>query len=253
MKLSVENLGYSVRDKSIINGLDLEIEKGQFVGIVGPNGSGKSTLLKNIYRSLKPTLGIVKLDNEDIYTINQKQLAKKLAVLSQENCIFFDFKVDEIVGMGRHPHKKLFEGDNEEDLQIVWTSLDKVKMTDLAKRKFDTLSGGEKQRVLIARALAQQAEFLVLDEPTNHLDISCQMQILKTVKDLDITIFSAIHDLNLAALYCDKIYILKDGKIANYGTPQEVFTPKILKEVFGVNADVIIHPNTKQVAITYLP
>ena len=182
-----------------------------------------------------------------------KESALKMAVVGQENDVPFNFKVSEIVAMGRTPHKRLFDIDTPEDKKIVHHALEHVGMADMEKRNYLNLSGGEKQRVIIARAVAQESDFFVLDEPTNHLDISYQLQIFDFVRRLNVTVLSAIHDLNLAALYCDRLYVLKDGKVVLSGTPEEVLTAENIKEVYGVDCTTEIHPETGRVAITYLP
>lgn len=254
MKLQVENLSFSYQEeKKIIDDIHLHVKKGELVGIIGPNGSGKSTILKNIYRALKPDSGAVFLDGEAIYKMSSKKTAKKLGVVGQENSIPFDFSVGEIVAMGRSPYKKLLEGETEEDEKIVVNALKQVNLEHMIHKSYMHLSGGEKQRVIIARVLAQQTEFLLLDEPTNHLDIHHQLQIFDLIKELGVTVLSAIHDLNIAALYCDRLYIVKDGKIVASGTPVEVLTKEIILQVFDIHTDVIMHPLTKKVSITYLP
>ena len=254
VRLEVQNLNFSYdTEKKIIEDINLNVKKGEFVGIIGPNGSGKSTILKNIYRALDPASGTAFLDGENIYKMSYKAMATKVGVVGQENYVPFDFKVEDIVAMGRSPHKKLFDGDTKADKEIVMAALDKIGMKHMAKRNYQHLSGGEKQRVIIARVLAQQTDFLILDEPTNHLDIGYQLSIFDLVKNLGVTVLSAIHDLNIAALYCDRIYILKQGKLYASGTPEELLTSKTIREVYGINADVIIHPVTQKVNITYLP
>ena len=141
--------------------------------------------------------------------------------------------------MGRSPHKKALERDNAEDYAIVAEALKKVGMADFAARSFSTLSGGEQQRVILARALAQQTPCLILDEPTNHLDITHQLQLLKIVKQLDVTVISAIHDLNIAAMFCDRLYVLKNGEIVAEGTPREVLTRKLIREIYEVESDIV--------------
>jgi iron complex transport system ATP-binding protein len=155
--------------------------------------------------------------------------------------------------MGRSPHKKLFEPDNKEDLYMIKHSLEHLGMQDMAKRNYQNLSGGEKQRVLLARVIAQEADFLILDEPTNHLDISYQLQIFDFVKRIKTTVLSAIHDLNMAALYCDRLYALKEGRVVCAGTPEEVLTKENIFAVYGVRCETAVHPLTKKVAITYIP
>ncbi|SDO36961.1 heme ABC transporter ATP-binding protein [Halobacillus aidingensis] len=253
MKLQVENLNFSYNHQKILKDISLHVANGEFVGIIGPNGSGKSTLLKNLYRALTPDSGSIYLDQQNYRDLKVKEIAKKLGVIGQDNALPFDFPVKEIVAMGRSPHKKLFEGDNKEDKEIIENALKKVEMGDMAERNYLYLSGGEKQRVLLARVLAQQTECLVLDEPTNHLDIHHQLRIFDVIKGLGATVLSAIHDLNIAALYCDRIYVMKDGTIYKSGTPEDILTSKTIHEVFNIKTDVRRHPVTKKVMITYLP
>jgi len=253
LKLQVENLNFSLNEKQIIEDMNLQVSEGEFVGIIGPNGSGKSTLLKNLYRGLKPNSGVVFIDRENVYKMNPKAVAKKIGVVGQENVIPFDFKVEEIVAMGRSPYKGFFDGDSRKDKEIVANAIEQIGMSDMEKRNYINLSGGEKQRVLLGRVLAQQTDLLLLDEPTNHLDIQHQLQIFDLIKGLGVTVLSAIHDLNLAALYCDRLYVVKDGRILMAGTPEEVLTSESIYEIYGVRSDVAIHPTTKKVTITYLP
>ncbi|ENK1243763.1 ABC transporter ATP-binding protein [Clostridium botulinum] len=238
MKLDIKNINVEFKNKSVVQDACISVKKGEFVGIIGPNGSGKSTLLKTVYRIYKPKLGTIYLEGKNIFTIPIKDMATKLGVVSQFNHVAFDIKVEDMVLMGRSPHKKMLEKDNEYDYKIVREMLEKVDMIQYAKRSFSTLSGGEKQRVLLARALAQQVELLILDEPTNHLDIKYQIQILNLVKSLGITVLVAIHDLNLAAAYCDRIYVMHKGRIAASGKPKEVLTTKLIKEIYEVDSTV---------------
>lgn len=251
MHIKTEGVKLSIGNNNILKGIDINVENKEFVGIIGPNGSGKSTLLKCIYRNLKPSSGVIMLGDEDLSTIPIKESAKKLAVLSQHNYYDFDFKVYDIVLMGRSPHKKIMERDSKEDFEIVDDALEKVDMIDFKERSFNTLSGGEQQRIILARALAQQTDCLVLDEPTNHLDIKHQLQLMSIVKGLNIEVIAAIHDLNIALMYCDKIYVLKDGKIIAYGTPSEVMTKELIKEVYEVDAIINKDENGKLVSISY--
>lgn len=253
MYLQMENLTFSYGEKEAIHNVTLAVNRGEFVGLIGPNGSGKSTVLKNVYRGLTPDSGTVTLEGENVLTMPYKKSALKMAVVGQENDVPFDFLVEEIVAMGRSPHKRLFDIDNAHDKQIVHHSLEHLGMAEMAKRNYSNLSGGEKQRVIIARAIAQESELLLLDEPTNHLDISYQMQIFDFVKRLKVTVLSAIHDLNMAALYCDRIYVLKAGEIVLQGTPQEVLTSENIYDVYGVRSSVVKHSITGKMSITYLP
>ena len=250
MNIKTENVNVVLEDNNILKDINIEVDNKEVVGIIGPNGSGKSTLLKCIYRVLKPSNGIVKFDYADIKNISVKESSKKLAVLSQHNNYNFDFTVKEIVLMGRSPHKKFMERDNKEDYDIVNDALKKVDMMNFKDRNFQSLSGGEQQRVILARALAQQPKCLILDEPTNHLDIKYQLQLMRIVKSLNIKVIAAIHDLNIATMYCDKIYVLKDGKIVQYGTPKEILTPQLIKNVYEVDAKLIVDKDI--VHISYL-
>ncbi|SFA84291.1 ABC transporter ATP-binding protein [Clostridium frigidicarnis] len=251
MKLEVKDLCVEISSKKIVQDVSLNLKKGEFVGIVGPNGSGKSTILKSIYRAIKPKKGSIFINNVDISKISIKSTAKELAVVSQFNENNFDFKVEDMVMMGRAPHKSTFEFDTSKDYEIVYECLKKVSMESYGDRNFSTLSGGEKQRVVLARALAQDVDFLILDEPTNHLDIKYQIQILDLVKSLNISVISALHDLNLAAAYCDKIYMVNSGEIVSSGISKDVLTEDNIKHVFEVDCEVSIHPKTNRLNIVY--
>lgn len=243
MKVAAKDIRLSYGAKEILKGASIEGNDHEFVGLIGPNGSGKSTLLKCIYRILKPNAGQVFLDEQELSSMSVKSSAKKMAVLAQHNYYNFEFTVQEVVMMGRAPHKKALERDNARDYEIVEEALRTVGMQGFAGRSFSTLSGGEQQRVILARALAQQTPCLILDEPTNHLDITHQLQLLKIVKNLDVTVISAIHDLNIAAMFCDRLYVLQDGHIAGQGTPEEVLTADFIREIYHVNAEIVRDSN----------
>lgn len=250
MNIKAENINITLEKNNILKDINIEVDNKEVVGIIGPNGSGKSTFLKCIYRVLKPSDGAILLDKVDIKDMTVKESSKRLAVLSQHNNYNFDFTVKDIVLMGRSPHKRFMERDNKEDYAIVNDALKKVEMLEFKDRCFQSLSGGEQQRVILARALAQQPQCLILDEPTNHLDIKYQLQLMRIVKNLNIEVIAAIHDLNIAAMYCDKIYVLKDGEIIKYGNPKEVLTKEFIKEVYEVDAEVIL--NNERIYISYL-
>jgi iron complex transport system ATP-binding protein len=252
MKLKVEELTTTIDQKKIIESVNLCIQEGDFVGIIGPNGSGKSTLLKTIYRILEPDAGLISLDQENIQQLSHRVFSQRLAVVSQEGSVPFDFSVKEIVLMGRSPHKNYFERETAQDLEKTSEALSKVGLTGYEERSFPTLSGGEKQRVLIARAFAQDASFLVLDEPTNHLDIHHQLHMLDVIRASNVTILTALHDLNLAAAYCDKLFVMKDGNLVTNGTPKQVLTEELLQDVFQVKAKVLSHPETNKVHLMYI-
>lgn len=238
MELQTKDIQAILGGAEILKGVSIEAGKNDFIGIIGPNGSGKSTLLKCIYRVLQPNGGAVYLDGKALRDYSVRESAKQIAVLAQHNYYNFEFSVQDVVLMGRSPHKRALEADTAQDYQIVRESLELVGMLDFMERSFSTLSGGEQQRVILARALAQQTPCLVLDEPTNHMDIKYQLQIMDIVKNLNRTIISAVHDLNIAAMYCTWIYVMKDGKVVAAGTPEEVLTSELIFDVYEVKAEV---------------
>lgn len=238
MEVSAKGIGIQLGNKRILGGVTINAEKKEFIGIIGPNGSGKSTLLKCIYRILKPENGEIYISNKELSQMSYTESGKKMAVVSQQNHHNFDFIVKDVVLMGRSPHKKLMERDNEVDFQIVDEALEMVGMKEYAYRQFSTLSGGEQQRIILARALAQQTDILILDELTNHLDINYQLQLLKTVSSLDKTVVAAFHDLNIAAMFCDRIFAMKDGVIVEEGKVEEVITQEIIKKIYNVSSKV---------------
>lgn len=235
MTLKLCNISVNVANKSIVKDADILVEDNHFVGLVGLNGTGKSTLLKAVY-GINEYKGEIFLNDVNINDISQKELYQKIAVLIQENTNDFDFKVKDLVMLGRLPYKKLIDIDTKEDYEIVDDALRNVGMFDFKERYFNTLSGGEKQRVLIARILAQKTNFLILDEPTNHLDIRNQYRFFETIRKLNFTILAVLHDLNIAAKFCDEIYVLNKGALVAHGSPKDVLTTKLLREVFGMEA-----------------
>lgn len=251
MKLSVTNLSTKIEDKMILRDISLMVESKQFIGLLGANGSGKSTLLKTIYKTLNPVKGTIFLDDLNISTSSFKEMAKQMAVVGQFNATDFDFSVFDFVMMGRYPHKKRFGKIDAEDKAIVISTLEVVGMGDYQKRMVSTLSGGEKQRIVLARALAQQPKCIILDEPTNHLDIKYQLQLFSLLKKVHITTVIAIHDIAFAYNFCDKVYALKEGAILAYGAPEEVITADIIEQIYGVKIDLIRCPN-RRVAVSYL-
>lgn len=252
MKLKIEGLEYKIGKQKILKGIDLEIPKGKFVGIIGPNGSGKSTLLKNIYRVYKPNKGKIYIDSKEINEMKSKEIAKELAILAQESSTQFDFTVEDVVKMGRYPYKSMFEDYSKEDIKLVDEMIKRVGLEKYKDRNFNTLSGGEKQRAFIARALVQDTDFIILDEPTNHLDITYQIQLMDIIKDLNVTVFAALHDMNISAMYCDYIIVMKQGEILKSGTVDEIFTSETIKEVFGVDSYISENPVNGRKQIFYI-
>jgi iron complex transport system ATP-binding protein len=239
MQIEAKSVEAILGGRNILKGVDLEAGEKELVGVIGPNGSGKSTLLKCVYRVLKPTGGAVYLDGKPLDSYSYRESAKRVAVVAQHNYYNFDFSVQDVVLMGRAPHKRALERDNAEDFRIVAQALETVGLSEFAERSFSTLSGGEQQRVILARALAQQPFCLILDEPTNHLDIKYQLQLMDLVRGLDRTVIAAVHDLNIAAMYCDRLYAVKGGRIVGAGTPRELLTPDFIREVYEVDARIM--------------
>ena len=243
MNIQTDTIQVSFGSKTILHDISLAIQDQEFVGIIGPNGSGKSTFLKCLYRVLQPSGGKIYFDGTELSSLSHHDTALKMAVVAQHSTVNFDFSVLEMVLMGRSPYKGLLDRDQLDDYEIARHALSEVGLSDFESRNFNTLSGGEQQRVILARALAQRTECLVLDEPTNHLDIKYQLELMTIVKRLDATVVSAIHDLNLAAIYCDRIIALKDGHIVCSGTPQDVLSPDTIRHIYGVSAMVQTLPD----------
>ncbi|MNI29058.1 Hemin import ATP-binding protein HmuV [compost metagenome] len=253
MNLQVDQLRVTLSGTPIVKDISLHVDKGRFVGIIGPNGCGKSTLLKSIYKVIKPKQGSIFLDGNDVLQSSPKSIFKKMGVVGQFNDMNFDFTVHEMVMMGRTPHKHVMESDHQEDYEIVNAALKKVDLISYSNRSYLTLSGGEKQRVILARAIAQQPQFLILDEPTNHLDIKYQLQILSIVKSLKVGTLAALHDLSLAAMYCDILYVVKSGQIVASGNPNKVLTKELVKEVYEIDCEMYTNPVSGGLAIAYIP
>jgi iron complex transport system ATP-binding protein len=251
--LRVEDVGVAVGGHALVREVSLEVAPGEVVALVGPNGAGKSTLLRTLYRATRPTSGRVTLDGEDVWRMTGQRLARRLAAVLQETPGEFELTVYDVVAMGRTPHKRAFQGDDADDRTIVMDALRELDVADLAQAPFDRLSGGEKQRVLIARALTQRAGTMVLDEPTNHLDLRHQLDALRLVRGLGVTAVVALHDLNMAAAFCDRICVMDAGRLVADGPPAEVLTTALLAEVYRVKAEVSPHPHTGVPQISVLP
>lgn len=241
-QIEAHSISFSWGDTPILHDVSLSAEEGKFIGLIGPNGSGKSTFLKCIYRVLKPKMGCVYLAGKDTRKMKYKETACLLGVVAQHNQYDFDFSVKDVVLMGRSPHKSVMERDNAEDYRIMREALAEVGLHDFEKRSFASLSGGEQQRVILARALVQQTPVLILDEPTNHLDIKYQLQLLNTVKKQAKTVLAAFHDLNIAAMYSDEIYVMDEGRVCAHGTPAKVLTEDLIYQVYGVHTHVFQGP-----------
>ncbi|MFJ6780291.1 ABC transporter ATP-binding protein [Streptomyces yangpuensis] len=253
VELTVEDVRYETDGHTVLHGIGLTARPGETVGVVGPNGSGKTTLLRCVYGTLRATAGRVLLDGADAAALTVKERARRVAVVPQDASGTFGLTVREVVAMGRSPHKRFWEQDGPDDARRIAEALETVGAAAFTARRFDELSGGERQRVLVARALVQDPGLLALDEPTNHLDIRYQLEVLGLVRALPATSLLVLHDLNLAAAFCDRLYVLAGGCVAASGPPAEVLTEDLLAEVYGVRARVGVHPDTGSPHVVYLP
>ncbi|WP_414448009.1 ABC transporter ATP-binding protein [Burkholderia sp. 22PA0099] len=228
--------------RALLRQIALDARPGELVGLIGPNGSGKTSVLRCAFRYERPHAGRVTVGGEDVWALSGRQAARRIAVVLQDPPDEFGLTVGQVVAMGRTPHKRMLDGDTAEDVARIARALADVGLADAQARAFATLSGGERQRALLARALVQSPELLMLDEPTNHLDPRHQIALLALVKRLRITTLATLHDLNLAAAFCDRLFVLADGEIVAQGTPEAVLTAPLLKAVYGVDALVDRHP-----------
>ncbi|WDV44935.1 ABC transporter ATP-binding protein [Clostridiaceae bacterium M8S5] len=240
--LEAKGLMIGYESKIVVEDFSIDVKKGEILSIIGPNGSGKSTILKSIARIIKPENGVVYLSGDNITKISQKEIAKILAVVSQQNTSPADFTVRDLVYYGRMPHKKWYEKKNKNDQEVVDWALGKTKLLHMSSRKVITLSGGERQRAWIAMALAQKPKILLLDEPTTYLDICHQLEVLELVRELNedlmLTCIMVLHDLNQASKYSHRICVLKEGKIYKVGLPQNIMTKQTIRDVYNVDVQV---------------
>lgn len=254
--IEVSNLKFGYDKNLILNDISLNIVKGSFVSLIGPNGSGKSTLLKHFNGLYNGDSGTVKVDGKEVKKYKSRDLAKKIAFVSQNTNIDYEFTVEDIVLMGRHPYKNRFEKENKHDFEIVKNALIDTNTLHLKDRLITELSGGERQRVIIAKAIAQNPEIIILDEPTSSLDINHQIEILKLLKKFNIengtTIVLVIHDINLATRYSDEIIILKDGSILGKGNPLEVITKENIETAYTLKVAIEKSQYTDSIHLTAL-
>ena len=236
--ISAHGIGFAYGEREVLDGVDLDAPHGQVLGLVGPNGSGKTTLLRTLYASLKPKTGAVLIDRQEMHGLSAREIARRVAVVVQETTGDLPLLVSDMVLLGRTPHRSGFGRHGADDERIAAQALAQVGALHLADQPFDGLSGGERQRVLIARALAQESSHLLLDEPTNHLDVRYQHEVLDLARRLAVegghTVVVILHDLNLAATYCDRILLLHHGAVVATGTPDQVLTPEHLEPVYEV-------------------
>jgi iron complex transport system ATP-binding protein len=257
ISLQIQQVCFSYLDGLVLHNIDLSVKAGEMAGLLGPNGSGKTTLLKLASGILKPTQGEIKLDGYSLSQLNRKSIAQTIAVVPQQFHIPFAFTAGEIVMLGRTPFLRPLAEESEADRQLVNNALELVGIRELKERRFDELSGGERQKVILAMALAQQPKLLLLDEPIVHLDIAHQVEILELVKRFNVeqglTVIAAMHDLNLAALYFDRLVLLKEGRVWADGAPNQVLTESGISEVFSAAVKVEQHPVTGAPHIVVMP
>jgi iron complex transport system ATP-binding protein len=249
--LVVNQLSWRYDDTQILADISFSLTANKMLGIIGPNGAGKSSLLRCLYRYIAPSCGTISLFGQDINQFNGKAFATQVAVVQQDTPQFFDMNTSQLIAMGLTPHKGMFDGYTADDNQLVNDAINLVGLADKAFLQYGQLSGGEKQRALIARAIVQRPKLLILDEPTNHLDIRYQIQILELVKSLGITVIASIHDLNLASAMCDHLLLLNKGLLVAQGCPTEVLTEAQIGDVFEVCCEVKKHPQHAKPLINY--
>jgi iron complex transport system ATP-binding protein len=249
IKLRLQNVTLGYGKKITLSDITMEANPGEIVGIIGPNGSGKTTLIRGMTRLISPISGNIHIDGRNIRNMKTNELAQYIAVVPQNTELPKLFTAFEVVLMGRTPHLGLLRYEGKNDIAIVRKAMDATQTWSLAQRRVGELSGGEIQRIIIARALAQEPHIMLFDEPTAHLDINYQIEILDLVRRLcleqNLIILVALHDLNLASQYCSRLIILHDGKIHSQGDPRDVINEKTIKEVFGAHVYITPHPVNK--------
>ncbi|MEW6321060.1 MAG: ABC transporter ATP-binding protein [Acidobacteriota bacterium] len=254
--LRLDDVRFGYGGTPVLRGVTAEIRAGALVGILGPNGSGKTTLLRLLAGTLAPQSGAVTLDGEPVHRLPRRGLARRLAIVPQETHLAFEYSVLEMVLMGRHPHLGLFQVEGPDDVALAREALAATGTAHLEDRDFGTLSGGEKQRVVIAAALAQAADILLLDEPTASLDLGYQLEIAGLLHALNgergISLVVSTHDLNLAAALCRELILLRDGRVLAAGPTEDVLTPEHVRALYGVEADVHVHDETGHVTVVPL-
>jgi iron complex transport system ATP-binding protein len=257
--INVSQLSWKINNKYILNNINFDVCKGETIGIIGPNGAGKTSLLRCLTNQTnllndKNLSGSVYLKKRNLTSYTSKQIAKHFAVVMQKNETIFALSVNDVMKMGLLPHKLPFAFDTDHDKAQIVLALDKVGLKHAVNHQFNELSGGEQQRVLIARSIVQSSQVLILDEPTNHLDVYYQHQVLQLVKQLNLTVIMTVHDLNLASLYCQRLLLLNHGQLLADGSPTEVLTPLQLQDVFGLPCKQNIDPVNGATQVSfYLP
>lgn len=252
--LEANRIVYSYTRKPVVNDVSLEVKKGEFMSILGPNGSGKSTLLKTLSHIYIPDSGEIVLMGKPLDTYKRKEIAQRIAMVPQDTSLDFEFTVEEVVLMGRHPFLGRFGKEDVLDMDLAYEAMERTNTLHIKDSLITEISGGERQRVFIAKALAQNTSIMLLDEPTSHLDINHQIEILELLKRLnsekELAIVLVIHDINLAARYSDRILLMKDGEIVDQGSPETVITPESIENTYGMKVVVETNRYTGHVTVT---
>ena len=232
--MEVKDLSYSVNQKKILKNVNAQFTEGKITAIIGPNGSGKSTLMSFLSKT-RPIANSVYFHGQDVFEISAQDYAFQVSVLPQQQKMIADFRVEDVVVMGRFPYKKKFRDYTSEDRRIAQKAMERVGIDDMKNRRLNHMSGGEIQRVLIAKALAQEPELILMDEPTNHLDVKYKVALMKTLQEYGKTVIVVLHDLSLAVQYCDDVVVMVDGSVFTQGKATDVMEPELLDKIFGVS------------------
>ncbi|THV24018.1 ABC transporter ATP-binding protein [Peteryoungia ipomoeae] len=238
MSITADTITWKIGSKTILEKVSFAARPGEMLGLLGPNGSGKTSLLRLLAGLKRPHSGTVSLDGRDIQSISRKTIAQRVAFVEQHATTNANLRVVDVVKLGRFPHRSMFSAWTHEDEMAVEQALERAGMASKRDHTWQSLSGGERQRAHIARALAQTPREIILDEPTNHLDVQHQIALLSLISDLPLTSVIALHDLNHAAMFCDRLMVLKEGSVVACGTPEEVLTTELLRDVFSIDAHV---------------
>lgn len=250
--ITARDVTWSIKGRAIVDGVDLDAHAGRVLGLLGPNGSGKTSFLRLLAGLRAMDAGSIAYDGTNVHDFPRRALAQRLAVVEQDTTANDDLTVEQVVALGRTPFRGRFDSLNTHDNQAIDAALRRTDTTDKRTRHWNSLSGGEKQRVQLARALAQEPREILLDEPTNHLDIRHQLELLELLSDLDVTVVIALHDLNLAARYCDELVILNHGKVVTAGSPDAVLTSDLIRKVYEVDSRIDRELSTGSLRVTYL-
>ncbi len=251
MKVVVDAIDWGVKEVTILHDVSAEFPSGSVTGLIGPNGSGKTSLLHVMAGLRQPGVGRVEVAGEDVHRWPDRERARRIALLEQHASTTLDLTVRQVVELGRIPHRGRWPGRLDEGRSQVEAALKQGRVDDLADRRWQTLSGGERQRVQLARALAQEPSLLMLDEPTNHLDLRHQIDFLSTVRGLGITTIAALHDLDLAAAFCDRLVVMRGGHVVAAGPAEEVLTSELVQDVYGVSTTIERHPRARRLNVVW--